>query len=399
MNIELKDAIADLQSTAIERIAAQDARIDALTKALDGNLADANRRKFAAPSHSDEPAGEWRDEHGKPLVAITKQDHGRVVEKMGRGTPDYSLADFFRAVAGAKAPEPAQKALAVGTDSAGGYAVPTVLMPQFIDALAPVSSLMRAGAVVLPLDASAKTFRAAKVATIPTAAWRSEAGAVVESDPAFGVLDLTPQSLAFYFRVSRELLMDSPNIDGALQRLIAQAFAKELDRAGLRGSGTPPEPRGLLNIVGVNAVTNGAAGTALGTIKWSNLTTAYQNILDANGPAPTAAIMAPRTLTGFAALADSTGQPLQRPDLLRPIEFIATSQLPVNLTVGGSTDCSEMFIGDFREFVIGLREDVSIMRADQLFAANGQVAFICHMRVDVGATWPAAFAKVTGIRP
>jgi hypothetical protein len=74
---------------------------------------------------------------------------------------------------------------------------------------------------------------------------------------------------------------------------------------------------------------------------------------------------------------------------------ISTPQIPLNLTVTTSTDCSEMFVGDFRNFIIGMPETMSIQRADQLFAGT----VFCHMRLDVAATYPAAFVKVTGIRP
>ena len=71
--------------------------------------------------------------------------------------------------------------------------------------------------------------------TIPTAAWRAEAGAVSESDPAFRGVVMVPRSLAFRFKVSRELLADGVGIEDALKVAIAQAFAKELDRVALRG--------------------------------------------------------------------------------------------------------------------------------------------------------------------
>ena len=114
-------------------------------------------------------------------------------------------------------------------------------MPGILSAMAPVSSLMQAGVGILPLEDGAKTYTTAAVNTIPTAAWRAEAGTVATSDPAFRAVVATPRSLAFQFKISRELLADGQNIKEALNNAIAQAFAKELDRAGLRGSGTAPE--------------------------------------------------------------------------------------------------------------------------------------------------------------
>lgn len=309
---------------------------------------------------------------------------------------EATLGDFFRGVAGMKSTEGIRAALSVGTDSAGGYTVPTVLMPRILSALVPASSMLTAGASVAVLNTDAKSFNIASVASIPTAAWRSEAGTVATSDPAFSSITVTPRSLAFMFKVSRELLQDSPNIEEALQTAIAQAFAKEMDRAGLRGTGTAPEIRGLLNVSGINSVTNGTNGAS--PTSYANFISAWQAITTANAPAPTAAIMHPRSMAKFAGLADSTGQPLRRPELLQSLRFVETSQLPVNLTVGTSTDCSEIYVGDFSQFVYFMREGVSVQLLHELYAATGEVGFVCHARVDVAAMYPAAFALITGVR-
>lgn len=308
-----------------------------------------------------------------------------------------NLGDFFRGVAGMKSTEGIRAALSEGTDSAGGYTVPEVLMPRILSALVPASSLLTAGANLAVLSGTdAKTFTLAGVDSIPTAAWRSEAGAVAESDPAFRAIVVTPRSLAFRFKVSRELLQDSPNIDEALRSAIAQAFAKEMDRAGLRGTGTAPEIRGLKNISGINAVTNGTNGAS--PTSYANFVSAWQEIVSDNAPAPTAAIMHPRDMAKFANLADTTGQPLRRPDLLDSMRFIQTSQIPTNLTVGTSTDTSEIYVGDFSQFVFFLREGVSVQMLNELYAATGEIGFVCHARVDVAALYPQAFALVTGVR-
>ena len=230
---------------------------------------------------------------------------------------------------------------------------------------------------------SAKAFNWAAIDTLPTAAWRAEAGAVAESDPTFRQVATTPRSLSFYFKVSRELLADAVNMEEALNFAIAQAFGKELDRTALRGSGSAPEPAGILNTTNVGSVTNGANGATQSSLRWANLHSAVQTILSYDAPMPTAAIMAPRTLVGYSALADSTNQPLARPEALKNMQFIATSQLPVSLSVGTSSDCSEVFVGDFRQAAVVLREAPNIMLANELHALTGQVGFVCHVRADI----------------
>lgn len=326
---------------------------------------------------------------------IEGRDIGHEAEFEGR----LSMADFLRAIAGMRTTDVARRALTIGTDSAGGFTVPTLLMPGVLAALAPASSLLQAGAAIVPVEQDgAKAYNWPAVQTLPTAAWRAEGGALSESDAVFRNVQAVPRSLSFLFKVSRELLADSMGLEPALNLAIGAAFAKELDRAGLRGSGSAPEPRGVLNVSGIQSVTNGAAGTAQATIKWGNLMSATQAILAADAPAPTSAIMSPRSLIGFGNLVDTTGQPLRRPDTIADMRFIATSQIPNNLTVTTSSDCTELYVGDFSVVKFVMRERPSIQLLRELYAATGQIGFACHVRADVVVTYPSALAVCTGIR-
>ena len=309
---------------------------------------------------------------------------------------EYDIADYLRGIANLRTTAAVTNALSSGTDTQGGFAVPGVLMPGILGAMVPVSALLTAGAGIVPLAEGGKAFTTAAINAIPTAAWRAEAGVLAISDPTFRAIVATPRSLSFMFRVSRELLADASGLTTALNQAIAQAFAKELDRAGLRGSGTAPEPRGLLNTAGIQAVTNGAAGAALAS--YANLFSAYQAILQADGPAPTAAVMSPRSLVKLGGLLDTTGQPVNMPGMLQAVKLIGTSQIPNNLTVGASTDCSEIYIGDFSQMYFAMREAVSIQLLQEAFATTGEIGFACHVRADVVVNYPAAFALVTGVR-
>ena len=308
----------------------------------------------------------------------------------------YGIADFLRGVANMKTSPEVRNALSTGTGSAGGYTVPAKLMPGILGALTPASSLLQAGAGIVLMDEGATTYTTAAVDTVPTAAWRAEAGALAESDPAFRTVVATPRSLSFMFKMSRELLADGQGLVEAINQAIAQSFAKALDYAGLRGTGTAPMPRGILNTSGIQTVTNGTNGTALAS--YANFFSAAQAIAEANGPMPTAAIMSPRSLVKLGGLTDTTGQPLRVPTMLENVKLIATSQIPNNLTVGTSTDCSEIYVGDFSGLHFAMREAVSVQLLSELFAGTGEIAFACHVRADVVVTYPTALALVTGVK-
>lgn len=309
---------------------------------------------------------------------------------------EIRIDDFVRGVAGMKSNAAVQAALSSGTDTAGGFLLPSVVMPGILEALVPASSLLSAGAGIVPLDGGAKSFTTAAIDTIPNAQWRLESGAVAMSDATFRAVVAQPKSLAFIFKVSRELLADASNMAAALNIAIAQAFAKELDRVGLRGSGIAPEPLGILNTPGIQTVANGANGAALGG--YANLLAATQSILQADAPQPQAAIMSPRSLVRLAGLTDTLGQPIEKPSMLADWNMIATSQVPNDLTVGTAKDCSEIYVGDFSKVLFMMREQVSIQPAKELFAGTGEVGFICHVRADIAVMYPKALAVVTGVR-
>ena len=323
-----------------------------------------------------------------------RSHYGARADHRDRG---LTMVDFLRGAARMKTSEQAMRALSVGVGSAGGFAVPTILMPGILAALTPASALLTAGASILPLEGPGKTFTIAGVDTLPTAAWRNENAQVADSEPTFREISLTPRSLSFIVKISRELLADGVGVDAAINQTIAQAIAKEIDRAGLRGSGTAPEPRGLRNISGVHAVTNGTNGASLAS--FANLFSATEAILAADGGMPTAAIMSPRSRVKMGAFADSTGQPMRVPSMLEGVNFVTSSQIPNNLVTGSSSDTTEMFLGDFAHFMFGMREQLTIQVLEELYADYGQIAFVVHARLDVAVTNPKRFALVTGIRP
>lgn len=384
---DLNKAFAAFKDKNDTRLAAVEAAVD------DANLKIAANQMSANPNATTEaPADGVR----------ALRNYGEFRAHYGRGSDardvnnPVPLAEFMRGVAGMKTSDIAIKALSEGTDTAGGFAVPNIVMPRILDAMVPASSLLQAGAGFVPLDKGAKTATTAVTATLPVAAWRNELGSIAESDPTFRGVVATPRSLACIVRISRELLADGVDIDRAIRTAIGQAFAKELDRVGLRGSGTAPEPRGLLNTTGVNAVSMGTNGTTLAS--YAPILSGIQSILDADGPMPTAAIMAPRSLVDFGGLVDTTDQPLRAPSLVEPVRFIGTSQIPVNLTVGTSSDTSEIYLGDFSRMYFLLRENLSVQLLREAYAKTGELGFLCHLRADVVVPYPAAFAIVKGVR-
>lgn len=373
---------------------------DARLQAVEQEIATRNSRSTGVTVANDAQAdATLHDQQGRAVgVMLRKGDLGhagtiaaRLASVNPRASADpaaepMQLTEFVRGVAGMRTTPAVQAALSEGTNSTGGYAVPTVLLPGILSALVPASSLLQAGANVAVLNTQADSFKVAAIDTLPTAAWREENAALAESDPTFRGLTITPHSLAFIFKVSRELLQDAPGMEAALQTAIASAFAKKLDSTGLYGSGVAPIPLGLKLVAGINEV------DAVGALTdYKPFVKARRLIAEADAPMPTAAIVSTVDDETIANLADTTHQPLRRPDALANWQFIASSQMPTD------SNGSDAFVGDFSGFTFYMREAVSIQLLKERYADTGQIGFACHVRADCAPAYPKAFAVLKGI--
>lgn len=253
--------------------------------------------------------------------------------------------------------------------------------------------VIEAGAITVPM--TAQTLRIPRLTGEGTAAWRLENAALTASDLTFDAVTFKARSLDRLIVMSRELFEDS---DPSASNVIAQAFAAqlaaEIDRVALRGTGVDPQPLGLLNTAGVPITNHGANGTALPDYDWilDSIGTVRQNNFE-----PSAVLLAPRSQTKLSKIKDTSGRYLDAPANLPKV--LTTNQVPTNLTVGTSSDTSEIYVGDFSQLAIGIRTGFSLRLLTERYADNGQVAFIANIRADVQVLQPKAFAIDLGVRP
>lgn len=286
--------------------------------------------------------------------------------------------------------EAERRALAAGTDAAGGYTVPEVTSARLIDLVRANSVLSQAGAQTVPLTTDETVF--ARLASDPVPAWRAENAAVAESDPTFGRVLLKPKSLAVMVKASLELLEDSINMETELPNILARALAVEVDRAGLVGSGSASEPTGIVNYSGLTS--NAFGGGAL--TDYSPLIQARTALHTANERL-TGFVMSPRDEGTFASLADGQGQPMRKPEAIASTPMLWTSNMP---TDGGTgSDESQIIGGDWSQLMMGMRSTIRIAPLRERFADNLQFGFIAHVRVDFAAARESAFTVLDAITP
>ena len=294
-----------------------------------------------------------------------------------------------------------ERALSVGTLTAGGHLVPTPLSSRLIDLARAQTRVLQAGAITVPMTST--TLKLARLTGEGTPGWKTENSAITaNADLTFDSVTFTARTLTRVITMSVELLEDSdPSANDVIAKSFAGQLAVELDRAALRGTGTAPEPRGILNQTGVTLTSHGANGaliSPLGTgLAWDWQADAM-GVIRAAGFEPNSSIVAPRTITSLAKLKEATTNAYAaRPEFALPL--LPTRSVPINLTVGTSTDASEAYTGQWDQCMVGIRTDLTLRYLPERYLAdNLQVAWLAYLRADVQLAQPSAFVVDLGVR-
>ena len=276
-----------------------------------------------------------------------------------------------------------------------GVNVPTEYMAGWIDNLRAESVLQRAGAITVPM--STKTVQYSRLTADPAASWHQEAGAVSATDPTFESASLTAKTIVCRTQVTMENMQDSPNFGGQLGQAMFGSMAAAVDLAGLHGSGSNGEPAGIYGQSGVLTV----AGVGTPT-NYVEMIAGLKALLDANVPLEAIsdyAIMSPRTWATYQNLVTgiaSDNTPLERPQALRGMEFMTTTN--VNDALDSPADNSAIFMGDFSSLVMGIRMNPSfkVLELDT-YASNLLYEVVATARVDFMLTHPARLCTLLAV--
>jgi HK97 family phage major capsid protein/HK97 family phage prohead protease len=134
-----------------------------------------------------------------------------------------------------------------------------LLANEFIDVLRNSSSVMQAGARMLP--GLVGNVAIPKKTAASSGGWiSSEGGAAAESEPTFGTVSMAPKNVGAFTDMTRQLILQStPAIEALVRDDLTQALALAIDKGALEGSGSSGQPTGILNTSGVNKPTSFAA--------------------------------------------------------------------------------------------------------------------------------------------
>tara|TARA_R100000008_G_C3586761_1_gene173069 strand:- start:1922 stop:3121 length:1200 start_codon:yes stop_codon:yes gene_type:complete len=123
------------------------------------------------------------------------------------------------------------------TNAAGGYAVPENLFPEIQRNLLEVSPLRQFARVV---NISGNALKV-NTATTASAVWEAEGDFPAAGDkynPTFSQATITPQVLNGWVKVSREAIVDIPNIESFVMGALGDAVAQAEGEAFIKGDGS-----------------------------------------------------------------------------------------------------------------------------------------------------------------
>lgn len=237
-----------------------------------------------------------------------------------------------------------QKALGESTLSGGGALNPDPLSAEFIEYLRPNVVFQNAPVTRVPMSTATLTF--ARQNGAATAAWLGESQSLNATAPTFDNISLVLKKAGALVAISNDLLRDNAIAADMIVRqdLVAQ-YARLIDLAYLRGTGTAYQPKGIRNQVSSTNVFSASAGSGANT-----LTTALADLWKADylirtanvpfTPAQAFWVMSPRTESGLAQLRDGVGRPFFAEEMaggkLKGFSYFTTTQQPDNLSGGGS---------------------------------------------------------------
>jgi HK97 family phage major capsid protein len=280
----------------------------------------------------------------KFLIAFIRAHHPRINDPKAK----EALAEISKA------------SLAEGAAGTGGNLVPDEFQWDIVQ-LARSRAHMLQICRIVPMTSD--------VMYIPTEAtrasvtWRTEAQALSQSDPTFGVVTLTAKKSTAYSISSNELIQDSRiDIASILTEQFAYGMALDIDDQVLNGNGTPFSGLLVSGVLSTNVVT--LAGS-MSTITVPKLSEAIYKLSE--GDLANARFMINRYGLHFVrGMIDSTNRPIMQPlsDTM-PSTILGYPWL-MSEKISNSDTASKpvMLFADFNKMIIGRRIGAMALEID-----------------------------------
>lgn len=293
------------------------------------------------------------------------------------------------------------------TDVKGGFLVEKTYSRDFIDLLRPNVVVRKMGARTVPMRSGNLTMR--KKTASSQAAYVGERLPIPSTNPTIGEMSMSAKKLAALVPITNELLRHADiGVDALVRDDLTEAVALKEDQQFLRGAGSATSPKGLAALMAAANKLAAAAANTLASVT-NDLGKLRLAVLNANVPMTKCGyIMSPRTMMFLEGLRDGNGNkayPEIAEGKLGIYPIGVTTSVPDNLGVGG--DESEIYFGDFAQFLIGDTYNVTIASSTEASYVedgvtrsafqNDETLIRIIEEHDTGLRYDAAFAMLTAV--
>lgn len=288
--------------------------------------------------------------------------------------------------------------LNVGTPTAGGNLVATDLLSgSFIDSLE--NQLALTGLGITTLSGLVGNVQIPKKTGSAQTYWLAEDDDVTPDGGTVGQVPLTPKTIGALTDYSRQLMMQSSiSVEAFVRMDLMRSLALGIDLAGIAGSGSANQPRGVLNQTGIGSVvggTNGAAPT------WENIVQLETEVAVDNADIGSLGYLANAKVRGklkTTKVDDGSGMFVwdrMSPNTpLNGYRAAISNQVPGNLTKGTGTDLSAILFGNWADLVMGLWGGLDLLVDPFTGASSGKVRVVAFQSVDFALRHAESFAAM-----
>lgn len=268
----------------------------------------------------------------------------------------------------------------VGTDSLGGYLVPTTLSTRLFEAMKAYGGVLQV-ANTISTDGGGPLNFPTLDDTGAAAVLVAESGASTVQDMTFGQKTLNAYMYRDLMKVSYELLQDSAiDIEALITRNMGVRFGRAANTSLTTGSGSS-QPNGV-----VTASTLGKTAASATAITFAEILDLV-NSVDPAYRGNARFMFHDNTLTALKKLSIGSGdaRPLWQPSFaVGEPATIDGYQYTINQDMDSSINAASKLIlfGDFSYYLVRQVRNLSILRNDALYMANGQIGLFGFARWD-----------------
>lgn len=255
---------------------------------------------------------------------------------------------------------------------------------DFIDVLRNASSVMQAGARMMP--GLVGNVSIPKKTAASSAGWIStEGGAASESEPTFGTVSLTPKTVGAFSDMTRQLILQStPSIEALVRDDLTQALALAIDAGALKGTGSSGQPTGIYATSGIN--TDSFAGA---TPTWAEIVGLETLVAEDNALLGNLSYIAPASLYGtLKTTAKANNQAIFAVDPDGTMNGYRT-------IVSNQATAGYLLFGNFSDCLIGMWGGLDLTVDPYTASTTGTVRVVALQSVDVAVRHAVSFALGT----